>query len=63
MKATQTLQRSEWNVQLNRSLEIARMVRLSAEEIERVSGGQANNGPATGFVPRKPPTTGFVPQS
>ncbi|MFK7090396.1 hypothetical protein AAFM71_16420 [Chromobacterium violaceum] len=63
MKATQTLQRSEWNVQLDRSLEIARMVRLSAEEIECVSGGQANNGPAAGFVPRKPPTTGFVPQS
>ncbi|MFB0824096.1 hypothetical protein ACEU07_02295 [Chromobacterium violaceum] len=63
MKATQTLQRSEWNAQLDRSLEIARMVRLSAEEIECVSGGQANNGPTTGFVPRKPPTTGFVPQS
>ncbi|AXE28949.1 hypothetical protein DK842_02910 [Chromobacterium phragmitis] len=59
---SQTIQTSEWDSQLEQSLEIAQMVRLSSEEIECVSGGQANNGPTTGFVPRKPPVTGFVPQ-
>lgn len=62
MKQSQTLQHAEWDAQLDRSLEIAQLVRLSADEIECVSGGQAHNGPSTGFVPRKPPTTGFVPQ-
>ncbi|UTH72539.1 hypothetical protein [Chromobacterium sp. IIBBL 290-4] len=61
MKKCQTIAADQLDAQLEQSLALARMARLSDDEVQGVSGGKTTYGPTTGFAPPPPRTTGFAP--